>query len=78
MSDNSESVIENLLKDEHRMNEEKLVSTLNFLGFEVVDENGNLLGTDVTKFPDLMKRCAIAAATIRTGKHYYIKEDDTE
>ncbi len=75
MSGKSETVIENLLKDERRVNEEKLVSTLNFLGFEVVDENGNSLGTDVTQFPELIKRCALASATIKTGKHYYIKED---
>lgn len=30
----------------------------------VVDKDGNFLSNDVTQFPELIKRCAIAASTI--------------
>lgn len=44
----------------------------------VVDKEGDFLGDDITRFSELLKRCAIVATTIRTGKHYYIKEDDSK
>ncbi len=48
---------------------------LTFLGYRIVDEDGNVIGTDPSQFPELMKRCSEVVATIRTGKNYRVMED---
>ena len=63
------------LKVDRRITPERLAGVLQFGGFEIVDADGKVIGTDPREFPELMKRCAEVVATIQTGNLHRIKEE---